>query len=74
MLELLREEYGGKVKLLYSKEGYQYIIYRKEELIKLVDSYFVKFPLSSNKGKRILLIKEFYNVIIYKDSLENQYK
>lgn len=74
MLELLREQYGGKVKLLHSKEGYQYIIYRKKELIELVNSYFTKFPLNSKKEKRILLIKEFYNVIIYKDSIENYNK
>lgn len=60
LLEPLQKLYGGRIKILNSKEAFQYSIYRKEEILKLVDVYFKNFPLKSSKASRFNLIKEFY--------------
>ena len=52
--------YAGRIKILNTKEAFQYSIYRKEEILRLVDNYFTKFPLYSIKSARLNLIKEYY--------------
>jgi hypothetical protein len=52
--------FGGKINILSSKEAFKYFIYRKKEILSLVDNYLVKFPLKSSKVSRINLIKDFY--------------
>lgn len=60
LLEPLQNLYGGRIKIFSTKEAFQYTIYRKQEVLKLVDGYFKKFPLKSSKASRLNLIKEFY--------------
>jgi hypothetical protein len=38
-------------------------VYRKKELFNLIDNYFNKYPLKTEKMKRVNRIKEFYLVI-----------
>ena len=57
--------YGGRIDILSPKiDAFKYIIYRKAELFNLVDNYFTKYPLKTEKMKRINLIKQFYIVRI----------
>lgn len=42
LLEPLQNLYGGRIKILISKEGFQYSIYRKQ-IFKLVDVYLKNF-------------------------------
>ena len=72
LLEPLQILYGGRIKILRSKEGFQYSIYRKKEILKLVDVYFQKFPLKSSKASRVKLIKEFYLLSEYRDLNVNE--
>lgn len=65
LLEPLQILYGGKIKITKHKEAFQYYIYRKEEILKLIDNYFQINPLKSYKSKKLKLIKEFY---LLKDS------
>ena len=60
ILEPLQILYGGRITILRSKEAFQYSIYKKEEILKLVDIYFKSFPLKSSKALKINLIKDFY--------------
>jgi hypothetical protein len=60
LLEPLQKLYGGRIQILRSKEAFQYSIYRKEEILKLVDIYFKNFPLKSSKASRVNLIRKFY--------------
>ena len=61
LLEPLIAIYGGRVDILSPKlEAFKYIIYRKAELINLIDNYFNNYPLKTEKMKRINLIKYFY--------------
>jgi hypothetical protein len=62
LLEPLQKLYGGRIKILRSKEAFQYSIYRKSEILELVDVYFTNFPLKSSKASRLNLIKEFYQL------------
>ena len=62
LLEPLQKLYGGRIKILRSKEAFQYSIYRKSEILKLVDVYFTNFPLKSSKASRLNLIKEYYQL------------
>lgn len=61
LLEPLIDIYGGRVDIISPKiEAFKYIVYRKAELFNLIDNYFTKYPLRTEKMKRINLIKEFY--------------
>ena len=63
ILEPLQKLYGGRIQILNSKEAFIYSIYRKNEILNLVDDYFQKYPLKS-RGKlhRFNLIKTFYEL------------
>lgn len=61
LLEPLQKLYGGKINIISSKgEVFKYTIFRKKEVLNLVDVYFQKFPLKSSKASKINLIKDFY--------------
>lgn len=69
ILEPLVNIYGGRIDNLSPKiEAFKYIIYRKVELFNLIDNYFTKYPLKTEKLKRINLIKEFYLVRLSKNN------
>lgn len=60
LLEPLIKLYGGKISPHGSKDAYVYKIYRKLEVLNLIDNYFVKYPLKSKKKERLAMIKDFY--------------
>ena len=69
LLDPLIKLYNGKVDIVSPKiEAFKYIIYRKSELFNLIDNYFNKYPLKTKKMNRVLLIKNFYKLIIYRNS------
>ena len=50
LLEPLIQIYGGRVDISSPKtEAFKYVIYRKAELINLIDNYFSKYPLRTEK-------------------------
>jgi hypothetical protein len=66
LLEPLVSLYGGRIDILSPKiEAFKYVIYRKNELFSLIDHYFSKYPLKTEKFKRICLIKQFYDLRTY---------
>lgn len=69
LLDPLISLYSGRVDILSPKiEAFKYIIYRKSELFNLIDNYFNKYPLKTKKMKRVLLIKNFYPLRIYRNN------
>lgn len=61
LLEPLIHIYGGRVDISSPKiEAFKYVVYRKAELFNLIDNYFSKYPLRTEKMKRVNLIKQFY--------------
>ena len=67
LLEPLIHIYGGRVDISSPKiEAFKYVIYRKAELFNLIDNYFNKYPLRTEKMKRVNLIKQFYLVVTNK--------
>ncbi len=69
LLEPLINIYGGRVDPSNSRgEAFKYIIYRKKEILNMIDNYFDKYPLRTLKANRVKLIKEFYVVRTYKQS------
>ena len=61
LLEPLIHIYGGRVDISSPKiEAFKYVIYRKAELYNMIDNYFNKYPLRTEKMKRVNLIKQFY--------------
>jgi hypothetical protein len=60
LLEPLQILYGGRIHILGYKDAFIYSIYRKQEILKLVDDYLKKYPLKSSKNLKINMIKEFY--------------
>lgn len=67
LLEPLIHIYGGRVDISSPKiEAFKYVLYRKAELFNLIDNYFNKYPLRTEKMKRVNLIKQFYLVVTNK--------
>lgn len=62
LLEPLQILYGGRIEIVDSRQAFQYSIYRKQEIFNIIENYLVRYPLMSNKKKKISLIKEFYEV------------
>lgn len=61
LLDPLVNLYGGRVRVSGHKgEAFEYVIYRKNELFKLIDDYFNKYPLRTAKMQRINLIKNYF--------------
>lgn len=72
LLEPLLNLYGGKIYIMSPKiEAFKYVLYRKKEILNLIDDYFKKYALKSSKSYRINLIKEFYELKNYKDINSN---
>jgi hypothetical protein len=67
LLEPLIQIYGGRVDISSPKrEAFKYVMYRKAELFNLIENYLNKYPLRTEKMKRINLIKQFYLVRLSK--------
>ena len=67
LLEPLIHIYGGRVDISsYKIEAFKYVVYRKAEFFNLIDNYFNKYPLRTEKMKRVNLIKHFYLVKLSK--------
>jgi hypothetical protein len=61
LLEPLINTYGGKIYIPSPKtEAFRYVVYRKKELLNLLEKYFSLYPLKTKKMKRINLIKDFF--------------
>ena len=67
ILDPLNKLYLGRILILSSKEAFQYSIYRKNEILNLVDNYFNKYPLISSKSNKLKIIKNFYFYKNYKN-------
>jgi hypothetical protein len=72
LLEPLIKLYGGRIIILKSKEAFQYTIYKKNEILNLIDGYFKFYPLKSGKAARLYLIKDFFELNKYRNlSIKN---
>jgi LAGLIDADG endonuclease len=71
LLEPLIYIYGGRVDISSPKiETFKYIVYRKAELFNLIDNYFSKYPLRTEKMNRVNLIKQFYLLRLHRKSVD----
>lgn len=70
LLDPLIRLYSGSIKIIDSRQAFQYSIYKKQEILNIVDNYLVKYPLMSNKRNKVSLIKEFYECRQKKGSVE----
>lgn len=60
LLDPLNKLYMGRIKITNEKDSFQYIIYRKKEVLDLIDNYFKRYPLKSSKRLKLNLINDFY--------------
>jgi hypothetical protein len=73
ILEPLLNIYGGKIYIVSPKiEAFKYTIYRKKEILNLLNNYLIKYPLKSAKNNRVKLITQFYELKSYKDLNKNR--
>ena len=71
LLEPLIHIYGGRVDISSPKiEAFKYVVYRKAELFNLIDNYFSKYHLRTEKMKRVNLIKQFYLLRLHRKSVD----
>jgi hypothetical protein len=69
LLEPLINIYGGRVDPSNDRgDAFKYIIYRKKEIINMIDNYFNNYPLRTLKANRLKLIKDFYVVRTYQNT------
>lgn len=68
LLDPLIKLYSGRVKILGSKDAFEYSMYRKIEILSLIDNYFKYFPLKSSKKYKLNLVKNFYGYQEYTNS------
>jgi len=61
LLDPLIDLYGGSIYLSNGKEHFKWIVYKKKEVIHLLD-YFKLYPLKSAKLARINLIPKYYEL------------
>jgi hypothetical protein len=61
LLDYLVKLYGGSVYLSKGKEHFKWIIYRKQEIINILD-YFNIYPPRSAKFARLKLIPKYYEL------------
>jgi hypothetical protein len=71
LLDPLIKLYSGRIKITDSRQAFQYSIYRKQEILNIIDNYLIRYPLMSNKRNKVSLIKKFYEV--KKESVEKLY-
>ena len=57
ILDPLIKLYSGGIEIVSYREAFQYSIYRKHEILNIIDNYLVRYPLMSNKRNKISLIK-----------------
>jgi len=62
LLDPLLNLYSGIIKITYSREAFQYCIYRKQEVLNIINNYLKRYPLMSNKREKIDIIKKLYEV------------
>lgn len=61
VLDLFSKIYGGRVYASdANKTAFKWVVYRKEEVLGLVDKYFKLNPCVSAKNDLLCLVKEFY--------------
>ena len=68
LLDPLVKLYSGRIEIVDSRQAFQYSIYRKQEILNIIDNYLVRYPLMSNNKNKISLIKELY--VVKKQSVE----
>lgn len=62
LLDPLIHLYGGRIDVCSDKrETFQYVIYKKIELLKLID-YFSKYPLRTEKMELVNYIKDYFSL------------
>jgi hypothetical protein len=59
LLDPLVQIYGGTIYVMSKTQAFKWTVYKKEEVLKLLD-YFKLYPLKSKKLKRLLLITKIY--------------
>jgi hypothetical protein len=75
ILDPLISIYGGRIDFSNSKkDSYKYIIYRKKEVLNLLDNYFKHYQLRSAKDIRIKMIPKLYELYIYRNKPEEVVK
>jgi len=62
LLEPLTDLYGGTIYLSKGKEHFKWILYRKKEVLDILN-YFKLYPPKSGKNERIKLISECYELL-----------
>jgi len=60
LLDPLLKLYSGRIEITDGRQAFQYSIYRKKEILNIIDNYLKRYPLMSNKRKKIDLIKKLY--------------
>jgi NADH:ubiquinone oxidoreductase subunit 2 (subunit N) len=70
LLEPLVSLYGGKIDIIKENKSFKYVIFKRKELLSLIFNYFKKYPLRTQKKKRLYLIVPYYSRRITKTNLE----
>jgi hypothetical protein len=62
LLDPLKELYGGQIYVISKVAAFKWTLFRKEEIIRLVDDYIKLYPLKSAKHFRFLLLPKYHEL------------
>lgn len=62
LLDPLKDLYGGEIYALRSAEAFKWAVYRKDEVINLVNTYFKNYPSRTPKNNRLRLLSQYFEL------------
>lgn len=62
LLDSLAKLYGGKVYVQSKTQSFKWVVYRKEEILRLSQDYFIFCPSRSSKHARLKLIPRYFRL------------
>lgn len=62
LLDILVELYGGQIYTMEKQNAFKWTVFRKAEILSLVNNYFKAYPSRSEKHIRLKMVSKFYEL------------
>lgn len=62
LLDPLKDLYGGEIYALRSAEAFKWTVYKKDEVINLVNTYFKNYPSRTPKNNRLRMLSPYFEL------------
>ena len=62
LLDMLQALYGGEICALRSAQAFKWCVYRKADVVALLDDYFRNYPSRTPKNNRLKLLRKYFEL------------